>query len=103
MNTMEKEIDTNLGKQLDIWDKEYYAWFTIRTKKDGHSENVHDAFKSFAKAECQDNYTVALEKLLMKVDSDYKYEMLYELISILRAEVEELKTKKEEKKDEGMF
>ena len=78
----------------------------IKTSAKDTEENqkVHDAFRSFSKAECDDNYTQALRKLLEFYQGDYKFEAIWDKLVALEQEVTTLKKPEElEKKDEGDF
>lgn len=80
--------------------------FSIKAKDTPENESVHKAFKEFCKVEVDDNYTLGLRKLLEFYQGDFKFEMLHQDIADLQIQVEELRQKLEEPKDEpkpGVF
>lgn len=85
-----------------------YIRFSIKANDTDENVKVHEAFKDFAKVECDDNYTLALRKLLEYYEMDVKYTIMYQKIEELEFNLKELENKlkepkKENKKDEGVF
>jgi hypothetical protein len=58
--------------------------FSIKADDTEANQAVHDAFKEFAKIECDNNYTQALKVLLQAYEDDWRFEQL----SMRLAEVE---------------
>lgn len=87
---MEKQIADDMRQTLG---DQGFIKFSIKAKNTAQSQSVHEAFKAFAKAECNDDYTLALQILLRAYEEDFKYASLREQIMELRGELEELKAK----------
>lgn len=99
------DVDEEIRK---IPAQERYIRFSIKCDDTRENQKVHEAFKEFAKLECDNNYTIALRKLLESYQQDWKYESLSmrlmsveSAISAIEREKEEEKKKPEE--DEGVF
>lgn len=89
---------------------EGYVGFNVKAKDTDENKNIHSSFRDFANKECEGNYTLALKQLLSLIESDYKYQSLFELIldmqdriDVLELKLNEKKTKKDEVKDNGTF
>ena len=79
---------------------EGFTGFTVKAKDTDENVDIHKQFKDFATQECQGNYTLALKQLLSVIDSDYKYQSLFELILDMQDRIDVLELKLNEKKDE---
>ena len=90
---------------------EGFIWLHVRATNTKNNAEIHDAFRAFAKAECDDNYTIALKTLMGGFDSDDKYLALEKELQDLKSEhiqlkirVKELEEKgHESKEDDGTF
>ena len=103
-----KEIDTNIHRQLDKWNKEFWVWVLIKSKKNDSNEAIINGFRSFCEIETNNDYTQGLKRLLEYYEIDSKYEMfarkfveIEEKIAILEASLSKPKKKETEKK--GVF
>ena len=85
-----------LAKEMRKLDVDGYIRFNIRAKNTAHNEEVHKEFQTYAKEVCDDNYTLALERLLEYVRSDAKTEMLWEAIKELHTRIDEVEPKTNE-------
>ena len=81
-----ESLDTSLRK-LNV---DGMIRFSIKANNSEENENIHTAFKAFCKAECDDNYTLGLKRLLENYETDYKYEMLFNEIMEVKADLAEL-------------
>jgi hypothetical protein len=70
-----------------------YVRFSIKAEDSPYNVSVHSAFKEFCSVECDNNYTLGLKKLLEHYERDAHYEALWDGLSALRQEVEDLKLK----------
>ncbi len=104
------EVDVNLRGLAE----QGFIRFSIRDKDTPQNQAIHDGFREFARVECRDNYTVALEKLLEYYQADAKFEMLWDKVQEFEARIAALQERmdvaqaaamKVEKKDDdgGMF
>ena len=106
---MEEKVDTDINKQLNLWDREFYTWFTIRADNNEDNVRIHNEFKDYCKIECANNYTLGLKDLLEYRKNDWKYEALYDMIQGLYdkvAALEQVNSKtneQEEEEDGGVF
>lgn len=81
---------------------EGFIRFSIKAEDTEKNVAVHEGFKEFARVECGDDYTLALQILLNNYDMDWKLQEVYAAIADLRAKVESgVEDNKE--KDEGVF
>jgi len=55
--------------------------FSIKADDTEANQAVHDAFKEFAKIECDNNYTQALKALLQAYEDDWRFEQLNERLT----------------------
>jgi hypothetical protein len=62
----------------------------IRAVNTKNNSEIHEAFRQFAKAECDDNYTIALKTLMGGFNSDSNYVELADKVAQLNAEVIQL-------------
>lgn len=67
--------------------------FTIRAQDNEANRKVHEAFKAFCEAECDNNYTFGIRRLLEEYESDAKFEALWEHMSQLQVRIDELENK----------
>jgi hypothetical protein len=75
--------------------------FSIKAEDTEQNQNVHNDFKEFCRLETDNNYTLGLRKLLESYSGDTKFEILYQEIQSLKNDIEVLKSKpKEDKEDE---
>jgi len=96
-----EEIDTRLstkGLREVSWDG--CIGFTVKAKDTDCNQQTHNRFRSFCNDNTEGNYTLGLKQLLEIVDSDYKYQSLFEMIMDLQDEIAIIKTKLEDKKTE---
>ena len=83
------ETDVNTGLRDSPWDG--FIGVIIKAKDTEEHQMVHDAFREFCKIETKNDYTQGLKILLQNIETDYKYELLYEEISRLKADFEAIK------------
>ena len=81
-----------LAKEMRKLGEDGFIRFNIRAKNTEHNEEVHKAFQLYAKEVCDDNYTLALERLLDAVESDAKTEMLWEAIKEVHGRIDEVES-----------
>ena len=79
---------------------EGYIGFNIKAKDTDENIRIHEQFRNFANAECEGNYTLALKQLLSTLETDFKYQSLYELLLDLQDRIDMIEQKQNEKKDE---
>lgn len=84
--------------------------FTISADNTEDNSRVHETFKEFAKTECANNYTLALKTLMNAMQSDFKYESIWDAVKQVQQEVSDLRTKvdskheqKDKSHDSGLF
>lgn len=78
--------------------------FSIKCDDTAENQAVHDAFKEFARTECDNNYTMAIRKMLEALQEDWKYESLSIRISNLESATPSAKaTEVKEKEDVKAF
>lgn len=86
---------------------EGFIRFSIKANDTAENQAIHDGFKEFARVECDDNYTLALKRLLEDYQGTAKFDVLYELIKALENDFisfkNSLKNKEPEEKEKGMF
>lgn len=63
---------------------------TISFTVSGMPKHLFEKFKEFARTETGDCYWLAIEKLMMKAEEDWKYNVLIEEINSLKYRVNEL-------------
>jgi DNA-binding MarR family transcriptional regulator len=97
MEGVETKISTDTLKSIS---EEGYIRFSIKADDTEENVKVHNAFKQFAKVECDNNYTQALRKLMEYYEGDFKYEMLWNKISEIESRLDEKKEVKKEEKNE---
>jgi len=97
--TEKESLDTSLRK-LKV---DGVIRFSIKANNSPENESIHNAFKEFCKVECDDNYTMGIKRLLEAYESDFKYEMLYNELMELKADLAELKSAPKEEKEEEAF
>jgi hypothetical protein len=81
-------------------------WLTIRADDTEHNRRVLEAFRELSKAECKNDYTMSLRKLLEYYEADAKIELLWAAMNAMERRIEELEqfnAKKDDKKERGMF
>lgn len=104
-------MDEGMEVNLRELSEQGFIRFSIKDKDTPQNQAIHDGFREFARVECRDNYTVALEKLLEYYQSDAKFEILWDKIQELEQRVAVLQTRWDsaqvekvvKKDDEGMF
>ncbi len=65
--------------------------FSIKADDTLENLQVHSAFKNFCRAETDNNYTQGLRKLLEYYQSDYKIEMIYNILDNQSTVLEDLR------------
>jgi len=88
-------------------EKQTFHWLVIREKKnkdrDAQVKLIHATFKSFAKEFAMDNYTMALDKLLVAYMKPMEFDMLEDRINSLELRLTDLadliETKSKETKE----
>jgi hypothetical protein len=88
-----------IAKELRVLPVEGKIRFTISADNTEDNSRVHEAFKSFAASECGNNYTLALKTLLHAMESDFKYESLWDSMKVLQQEVADLRVKVDTRKE----
>ena len=97
MEGVETTVSTN-GLRKMSW--EGFIGFSVKAKDTEENAGVHTKFREYAKKQCDGNYTLAIKLLLDYVESDYKYQSLFEQILDLGTELDEIKVKVNEDKKE---
>jgi len=91
----------DIRKELSGLGEHGYISFKIKYNNTEENRGVHDTFRKFAEAETDNHYLLALKKLLENYSEDYRFEALWEKISLVESAMIELtKNKPEEKKKE---
>lgn len=93
---------TEIEKKLRDISPDGYIWLNIRSKHTEHNEDIQNSFKNYAKEVCEDNYTMALERLLNATLSDAKTELLWNAIEQIHQRIDALEaslSKDEEEKE----
>ena len=70
--------------------------FSIKADDTEENQRVHDAFKKFSEIETDNNYTLALRKLLEFWESDWRYEQLSYRIAEIESRISEPEKKEKE-------
>lgn len=84
-----------------------YIRFSIKAEDNEQNQKVHAAFKEFCSAECDNNYTLGIRKLLEAYEEDAHFAMLWEEFSFLKSTIEGLNARLSvlegsgKKKDDG--
>ena len=66
--------------------------FTISSEDTPDNKEVYNSFIAYAKEEANNDYTIALKRLLEHIQTDYKYEVLFDAIKLLEERVLVLET-----------
>ena len=91
----------DIRKELSGLGDNGYISFKIKYNNTEENRGVHDTFRKFAEAETDNHYLLALKKLLENYSEDYRFEALWEKISLVESAMVELnKPATEEKKEE---
>ena len=105
---VDKEIKTDI-KDMNLSDiADGTIRFSIKAKDTDSNRKIHVAFKEFSEIEADNNYTLALGKLLEAYQSDFKYESLFDMLqeqkvalADLKACIVELKKKPQQEDEES--
>lgn len=104
MTEIETSVDNDGLREI----AEGYIRFSIKAKDTEDNKAIHDGFKAYCEAECDNNYTQGIRNLLKNYENDFKFQALYELaeylkteVAILKREIEELKKKPQVEEDKG--
>jgi hypothetical protein len=97
-----------MADQLDLrgLSENGFVRFSIKARDTPENIAVHDAFREFARVECDNDFTIALRALLKNYSIDYRFEVMWEHINSLREEVNALHVKpapKTDKEEERLF
>lgn len=90
-------MDRQLQDDLRELPVDGFIRFSIKAENTEKNSAIHLGFKAFAKMECNDDYTSALEKLLTYYQDEAKYESLWDNIRHLKEEMDELRIVIEDK------
>lgn len=82
-----------------------FIGFSVKAKDTEGNRNIIQSFLEFAKEECDDNYTLAIGKLIEGSEENYLGKVLGLKIVELESRLEELEGKKGKDKevDDGVF
>ena len=98
------EDQKDIRKELSGLGEHGYISFKIKYNNTEENRQVHDIFRKFAETETDNHYLLALKKLLENYSDDYRFEALWEKISLVESAMVELtqhnQPKQEEKKKE---
>jgi hypothetical protein len=86
---MEQDFDSSLR---DLPAKGFIR-FTIKATDTEANTATHEAFKAFCTAECDNNYTLGIRRLLEHYEEDYKHETIWNAIADINHRIDEIDNK----------
>lgn len=75
---------------------EGFIWLHVRAVNTKNNSEIHEAFKQFAKEQCDDNYTIALKTLMGGYTTDDRSAILEREVQELKSSMLELKIRVKE-------
>lgn len=91
----EKVFKDTPGEQIT-----YY--FSIKYRGTEENKRVHEAFKEFSRVHTEGNYLQAINKLLEQSTMDWKYELLFEELQLLKERVALLESQSQPKEQNNV-
>ena len=93
---MKVERGTDVLRNMGV---DGFIGFSVKAKDTESNRATIKSFLEFAKVECDDNYTIAIRKLIEGNQRDYLFEVLSAKILELENKLNEVKGVKKEKDD----